>query len=117
MFLFSHVQDIMLNFSLTQVVSSHTYVSPSGTASLLNLALLTNPEQLKQCTIIPPLSTADHYGISLILKWKMKAATLCKSRKVWLYRQGNYEKAHRMIDETDWDHILSGVDISEAATC
>ena len=50
-------------------VSSHTYVSPSGTASLLDVAL-------KQCTIIPPLSTA---GISLILKWKMKAATLCKS--------------------------------------
>ena len=49
-FLFSHVQDIMLSFSLTQVVSSHTYISPSGTPSLLDLAMLTNPEQLQVCT-------------------------------------------------------------------
>ena len=40
-FLFSHVQDVMLRFSLTQVASSHTYISPSDTPSL-HLAMLTN---------------------------------------------------------------------------
>ena len=77
-FLFSHVQDIRLSFSLTQVVSSHTYISPSDTPSLLDLAMLTNPEQLQACTTIPPLSTSDHYGVSLTLEGKTKAATSCK---------------------------------------
>ena len=59
-FLFSHVKDIMLSFSLTQVVFSHTYISPSSTPSLLDLAMLTNPEQLQTCTTIPPLITMGY---------------------------------------------------------
>ena len=105
-FLFSHVQDIMLSFSLTQVVSSHTYTNPSGTPSLLDLAMLTNPEQLQACTTIPPLSTSDHYGVSL---------TFSKSRRVWFYCQGDYDKACRLIEEMDWNCILTDVSISRAA--
>ena len=114
-FLFSHLQDIMLSFSLTQVVPSHTYISLAGTPSLLDLAMLSNPEQLQQCSTIPPLSTSDHYGISLTLNLETMAAKPCKSRMVWLYRQGDYEKACRMIEETDWSNILTGDDISKAA--
>ena len=115
-FLFSHVQDIMLSFSLTQVVSSHTYISPSGTPSLLDLAMLTNTEQLQAGTTIPPLSTSDQYGVSLTLEGKIKAATSCKSRRVWFYCQGDYDKACRLIEEMDWNCILTDVNISRAAT-
>ena len=38
--LFSHVSNILLNFSLTQVVSCPTHVSHSGTSSLIDLAML-----------------------------------------------------------------------------
>ena len=79
-FLFSHLQDIMLSFSLTQVVPSYTYISLAGTPSLLDLAMLSNPEQLQQYSTIPPLSTSDHYGISLTLNLKTMAAKPCKSR-------------------------------------
>ena len=42
--LFSHVCDILYNyFSSVQVVPSFTHVSPNGSTSLINLALLTYP--------------------------------------------------------------------------
>ena len=91
-FLFSHLQDILLSFSLTQAVSSHTYISLSGTPSLLDLAMLSNPEQLQQYSTIPPLSVSDHLGFSLTLRLKTRVAKPCKSRMVWLYWQGDYEK-------------------------
>ena len=47
---FSH---LLLNFSLSQVVSSYTYIIPSGNPSLIDLAMMTNPEDLLQCTTIP----------------------------------------------------------------
>ena len=106
----------MLSFSLAQVVSSHTYISPTGTPSLLDLAMLTNPEQLQACTTIPPLSTSDQYGVSLTLEEKIKAATSCKSRNVWFYCQGDYDKACRLIEEMDWNCILTDVNISRAST-
>ena len=77
--------------------------------------MLSNPEQLQQCSTIPPLSTSDHYGISLTLNLETMAAKPCKSRMVWLYRQGDYEKACRMIEETVWSNILTGDNISKAA--
>ena len=86
-FLLSHMQDILLNFSLSQVVSSYTYISSSGNPSLIDLAMMTNPEELQQCTTILPLSNSDHYGVSLTLEWNRVSGTSCKSsmpRKIWL---------------------------------
>ena len=113
--LFSHVSNILLSFSLTQVVPSPTHVSHSGTSSLIDLAMLANIEQLQQCSTIPPLSTSDHCGISLTLAWTIHRATPCNSRKVWLYREGDYDKACRMIEESDWNTILAGSDVNKAA--
>ena len=76
--------------------------------------MLTNPEQLQSCTTILPLSTSDHYGVSLTLEGKTKAATFCKSRRVWFYCQGDYDKACRLIEEMDWNCILTDVNISRA---
>ena len=64
-YLFSYVSDILYSFSLCQVVPSYTHISPNGTKSLIDLALLWNTEHLQHCTTIPPLSTSDHLGISL----------------------------------------------------
>ena len=114
-FLFSHIQDILLSFSLHQAVPSHTYISQSGIPSLIDLAMLANMDQLQHCATIPPLSTSDHYGISLTLKRKIGLATSCKSQMVWLYQEGDFENACRMIDETNWDSMITGTDVSKAA--
>ena len=110
-YLYSHVNDIMLNFSLSQIVSSPTRISSSSNSSLIDLAMVSNTDHLNQCTLIPPLSTSDHLGLSITLKWKVHRATASKSRKVWLYKHGNFELACRLINETDWDSILIGNDI------
>ena len=61
--------DVLNSFNLTQVVGEHTHVTSHGNASMIDLALLANPEQqLVDCDTIPPLANSDHNGISLTLK-------------------------------------------------
>ena len=112
--LFSYIDDSLCNFSLTQVVSSHTHISPSGTSSLLDYVLLPDLQFLLYCATIPALSTSDHLGISLALAWNPPCAKVPKPRKVWLYSLGDFEKACSMIQATDWDTILSN-DVDDAA--
>ena len=71
--LFSYVSDVLYSFSLTQVVPSHSHVSPNGNVSLIDLALLSDIKYLQFCTTVPPLSTSDHLGVSLALKWETHA--------------------------------------------
>ena len=53
----------------TQVVPSFTDVCPNGSKSLIDLALLADVSQLLNCSTIPPLSSSDHLGVSLSVKW------------------------------------------------
>ena len=114
LFSYIYIDDILCNFSLTQVVSSHTHISPSGTSSLLDYVLLPDLQLLLYCDTIPALSTSDHLGISLALAWNPPRAKVPKPRKVWLYSLGDFEKACSMIQATDWDTILSN-DVDDAA--
>ena len=94
---------ILCDFSLIQVVSSHTHISPSGTPSLLDYVLLSDLKLLLYCDTIPALSTSDHLGISLALAWNPPRARVPKPWKVWLYSLGDFEKACSMTQVTDWD--------------
>ena len=58
--MFSHLNNLLCNFSLTQVVPSFSHVSPNGSKSLIDLALLADVSQLLNCSTIPPLSSSDH---------------------------------------------------------
>ena len=49
-FMFSHLNNILCSFSLTQVVPSFTHVSPSGSKSLIDLALLADKSHLQSCS-------------------------------------------------------------------
>lgn len=67
--MYNALTDNLNSFNLTQVVNEHTHVTSHGTASMIDLALLANPEQqLMDCEKIPPLANSDHSGISLTLK-------------------------------------------------
>ena len=82
------IDNILCTFSLTQVVSSHTHISPSGTSSLLDYVLLSDLQLLLDCDTIPALATSNHLGISLTLAWNPPRARVPKPRKVWLYSLG-----------------------------
>ena len=83
----------------------------NGSATLIDLASLSNPSCCEECSVIPPLSNSDHNGISLTLKWG--AVKMSQSRKVWKYSRANFELACALIDATDWDAILQGDCIDE----
>ena len=66
--IFSYFSDLISNFSLSQVVTSFTHLSPSVNNSLIGLAFLSQPELLLDCSTIHPLSSSDHLGISLAIR-------------------------------------------------
>ena len=113
-FLFSYVKDIMHSFSLSQVVPSCTHVNPNGSTSLIDLALLSDLSHLQSCVTLPPLSSSDHLGVSLALKWKTREKShLTKPRRIWMYKNANFPKARELIQATNWEAVLSDdVDIS-----
>ena len=89
-------------FSLTQAVQGTTYSSIGGKESLLDIALISTPEKLKECSIIPPISNSDHNG--LILKWSRKLLPYYAkptSRTVWKYSHADFEKANELLAGTD----------------
>ena len=53
--MFSHLNNLLCNFSLTQVVPSFIHVSPNGHKSLIDLALLADVSQLLNRSTIPAL--------------------------------------------------------------
>ena len=113
-FMFSHLNNLLCNFSLTQVVPSFTHVSPNGSKSLIDLALLADVSQLLNCSTIPPLSSSDHLGVSLSVKWgTCQKDTHTKPRHIWIYKNADFAKTHGLIQQTDWDSLLSdNVDLS-----
>ena len=84
-YLFSYITDILFLFSLTQIVPSYTHVSPNSNTSLIDLALLSDTNDLNHCCTIPPLSNSDHLGITISLKWIANTKHYSKFRCVWCY--------------------------------
>ena len=96
--LFPHLNHIVQCFSLTQVVPSYTRAHPSGTNSLIDLALLSDLSKLSHCEIISPLGSSDHYGITLVLNMQRNRYRSKPSRLVWVYNQA---ETRNLICETD----------------
>ena len=82
-------------------------MTPSGTPTLIDIAMLSDIDHLKSCTTVPSLSTSDHLGVSLTLTLKSYAVSVVKSRSVWLYKYADFNRACELIEETDWDSLLS----------
>ena len=103
-----HMSMKLDSFSLVQVVPSFTHVSLNRTMSLIDLALLSDISCLQSCTTLPPLSSSDHLGVSLAIKWKVSKKTSCpKLRCIWNYRSTDFSKACHLIQSTNWDSLLS----------
>ena len=105
--LFHKLSDILYSFALEQLVPSYTHVSPNGSTSLIDLALLSTPTLLRSCSVIPPLANSDHFGLLLDIKWKTNTKQArSEKRKIWRYAHADFQRACRLIDSTDWESIL-----------
>ena len=114
--LFLYLNDILLIFSLKQVVSSFTHICPNANTSLIDLVMLSDPLLLKSCVTVPPLASSDHLGVSLVVEWKV----ICRSfknpsRLVWIYKNGDFARACELIDDFDWECVFSD-DVDSSAS-
>lgn len=112
--LFLYLNDILSIFSLQQVVSSFTHISPNGPNSLIDLVLLSDPLYLHNCVTLPPLASSDHLGILLTMKLCCPVHPIKNPpRSVWIYNEADFGRACELIDEFNWDSVLSdNVDFS-----
>ena len=96
---------IISSFLLQQIVPTHTHFSHSGTPSLIDLAFLSNPNQLVSCSVISPLTNSDHMGVSINYSLPTSRKTSHVPRRtVWCYSQG---EANELIQYTDLENIVS----------
>ena len=94
-------------YCLTQVVTGPTHEHHDGTTSTIDLVFMSEPSTLKSCVTIPPLSNSDHLGIMVTLNRKPIKAEKIKGRLIWRYSLADWLKACQLIDDFDWDSILS----------
>ena len=106
--LFLYLNDIFSIFSLQQVVSSFTHINQNGPNSLIDLVLLSDPHYLNNCVTLPPLASSDHLGISLTLNLKCPVRPIkIPPRLVWIYNEADFDRACELIDEFNWNDVLS----------
>ena len=111
--LYPVLSNLMQSFSLTQVVPEATHINPNGTATLIDLALLSTPSLLQSCAIIPPIGNSDHNGFLLRLKWKSSCQQVqSQPRTIWRYAHADFGKACELINSTDWDALIVNHDVN-----
>ena len=112
--LFSTLCNILSSFGLTQVVKEHTHIHRNRHHSLIDLVLMSNPSTLTSCLPTPPLSNSDHLGIVVTVELRIasKPARLPR-RTIWRYSHADWGKARELIENFDWDTLLSeDIDLS-----
>ena len=63
---------------------------------------------LISCATIPGLSNSDHLGLPLLLLAGFTSKRpKTKSRSVWKYSQANFDLARELLENTNWDEILT----------
>ena len=113
-FLYHKLSCILSSFNLTQVVQQPTHVSTNGGATLIDLVLVSNPQQLQDCSVIPELSNSDHKGISVTMRWKtVRDCGPKTSRPIWRYAWADFSRACELLDATNWDPMMA-MDIDQA---
>ena len=106
------LQQLQLDFDLSQVVNSPTRVSNS-TSSTLDLVLLSNPEQLESCDVLPPIGSSDHSSVSVSLSLPQKKRdNKPPTKSVWIYKAADMSKARELLPSLPLSNTTDDVDIA-----
>ena len=93
------------------MVTEPTHVHHNGSKTFIDLVFVSNPVLTNSCHIIPPLSNSDHNGVLVQCSWKPTARHNCTNhstgRIVWCYNQADWVKASTLIDNFEWNSLLS----------
>ena len=107
-------------FALQQVVTEPTHVHHNGTSSLIDLVFVSNLALFRSCHVIPSLGNSDHNGVIVHCKWRPTAQCSCtttsRSHAVWHYKRADWERASTLIENVNWNSVLSDDDVNESWT-
>ena len=108
---------LMYKYNLAQVIDQPTRYAPTGTMSTIDLVLLPNLSMCSNVELLPPLSTSDHFVISLSLSLNSIHLRRRKqeTRTLWMYGQADFDLARALISSIDWDAICMISDEVEAS--
>ena len=114
--LFNKLNHIACSFGLEQIITEPTHIHHNHSYSIIDLVFVSNPLLVNSCSIIPPLSSSDHNGILINMRWRSSANYNCpnnsKGRTIWLYDHADWNKAIELIDNCNWES-LQRQDVSE----
>ena len=96
-------------------MSEPTHITSEKATSLIDLTYLSVPSSVLSCTTISPLVNSDHLGLYLSISvGQRKSAPKTRSRKIWRYAHGDYNRACELLDAVDWGSIFNPEDINES---
>ena len=105
--MYTNLCSITTLYCLHHKVTGPTHVHHDGTKSTIDLVFVSEPSLMDACDTIPPLSNSDHEGILMELSQKSIKTEKTQGRKIWRYTYADWDKASELIDEFNWDSILS----------
>jgi len=88
-----------------QVVADPTHTDSNGRSSLIDLALLSLPENLFSCSVIPPLENSTynvHSGIHLKMRTRPVRAKGLSHRTAWRYTHANLRRQMGSLNILIW---------------
>ena len=105
---------------LTRVVDEATHTSPAGNQSLIDIAFLSHPQELKHCYVTPHQGSSDHSCVNLSVihcSCGNRRYKRTSPRAVWMYtyQHADLKTANDLLCEVNWEELLTG-DVNEMWT-
>ena len=96
-------------YYLDQSIVRQTHVNHDGNESTIDLVFVSEPSLLNSnsCDTIPPLSNSNHMGVLIKLFQKSSKAEKSQGRLIWRYAHADWDKACELINQFNWDSVLS----------
>ena len=75
----------------------------SSSSSILDQFLTNIPSLFNYVNIEPPLATNDHCTISASIKLSIPIDSTCYVRRMWDFKNANFDMYRQSLNETNWD--------------
>ena len=111
LYMYVSLHRVTSSFDFSQVVWGPTKEGCSGSSTLVDLVFVSNSALCDDCFVIPTLSSSDHKGVFLSLKWVTGNMDSQPRRNVWRYNHADFAQANELLCELDLDNILDHANI------
>ena len=99
------------SFGLLHLVTEPTHNHHNGSISIIDLVLVSTLRLVDYCVAIPPLGNSNNKGVFGDCHWKLSAQHNCIDHSaghvVRSYKLADWERAKMLINEFDWNTLLS----------